>query len=116
MDKRKGNSDLTEGKVWKVIVRFALPLLVGNLLQQFYNITDSIIVGQFLGKEALAAVSASFFIYYFIISLVIGVGSGTTVVISQLFGAKQYAGRGYSTSGSLFSHLHRRNIPVRNLQ
>lgn len=90
MDKRKGNTDLTEGKVWKVIVRFALPLLVGNLLQQFYNITDSIIVGQFLGKEALAAVSASFFIYYFIISLVIGVGSGTTVVISQLFGAQQY--------------------------
>lgn len=90
MDKRKGNTDLTEGKVWKVIVRFALPLLVGNLLQQFYNITDSIIVGQYLGKEALAAVSASFFIYYFIISLVIGVGSGTTVVISQLFGAKQY--------------------------
>lgn len=90
MDKRKGNTDLTEGKVWKVIVRFALPLLVGNLLQQFYNITDSIIVGQFLGKEALAAASASFFIYYFIISLVIGVGSGTTVVISQLFGAKQY--------------------------
>ena len=90
MDKRKGNTDLTEGKVWKVIVRFALPLLVGNLLQQFYNITDSIIVGQFLGKEALAAVSASFFIYYFIISLVIGVGSGTRVVISQLFGAKQY--------------------------
>ena len=90
MDKRKGNTDLTEGKVWKVIVRFALPLLVGNLLQQFYNITDSIIVGQFLGKEALAAVSASLFIYYFIISLVIGVGSGTTVVISQLFGAKQY--------------------------
>ena len=154
MDKRKGNTDLTEGKVWKVIVRFAVPLLVGNLLQQFYNITDSIIVGQFLGKEALAAVSASFFIYYFIISLVIGVGSGTTVVISQLFGAKQYqkvqlafssffifmlvggiilsiagiifvragfppdqyAGRGYSASGSLFSHLHRRNIPVRNLQ
>ena len=90
MDKRKGNTDLTEGKVWKVIVRFGVPLLVGNLLQQFYNITDSIIVGQFLGKEALAAVSASFFIYYFIISLVIGVGSGTTVVISQLFGAKQY--------------------------
>ena len=90
MDKRKGNTDLTEGKVWKVIVRFAVPLLVGNLLQQFYNITDSIIVGQFLGKEVLAAVSASFFIYYFIISLVIGVGSGTTVVISQLFGAKQY--------------------------
>ena len=83
-------SDLTHGSVWKVIIRFALPLLIGNLLQQLYNITDSIIVGQFLGKEALAAVSASFFIYYFIISLVIGVGSGTSVVVSQFFGAKQY--------------------------
>ena len=82
--------DLTHGSVWKVIVRFALPLLIGNLLQQLYNVTDSIIVGQFLGKEALAAVSASFFIYYLIISLVIGVGSGTSVVVSQFFGAKQY--------------------------
>lgn len=82
--------DLTQGKEWKVIIRFALPLLVGNLLQQLYTVTDSIIVGKFLGKEALAAVSASFFIYFFVISLIIGVGSGTSVVISQLFGAKQF--------------------------
>lgn len=88
MEKRDSN-DLTSGPEWKVILRFALPLLVANILQQLYNITDSIIVGQFLGKEALAAVSASFFIYYFIISLVIGVGSGTSVVVSQLFGAKK---------------------------
>lgn len=83
-------NDLTHGTVWKVILRFALPLLIGNILQQLYNLTDSVIVGQFLGKEALAAVSASFFIYYFIISLVIGIGSGTSVVVSQFFGAKQY--------------------------
>lgn len=89
-DKKKVNGDLTQGKERKVIVRFALPLLLGNLLQQLYNITDSIIVGQFLGKEALAAVSASFFIYFFVISLIIGIGSGTSVVISQLFGAKQF--------------------------
>lgn len=82
--------DLTVGTEWKVILRFALPLLAGNLLQQLYNVTDSIIVGRFLGKEALAAVSASFFIYYFIISLVIGIGSGTSVVVSQFFGAKQF--------------------------
>ena len=53
--------NLTTGKEWKVITAFALPLLIGNILQQLYNIADSIIVGQFLGKEALAAVSASFF-------------------------------------------------------
>ena len=80
---------MTSGAVWKVILRFAFPLLIGNLLQQLYNVTDSVIVGQFLGKESLAAVSASFFIYYFI-SLVIGIGSGTSVVISQFFGAKEF--------------------------
>ena len=82
--------DLTRGTVWKVILRFAFPLLIANLLLQFNQIVDSIIVGRVLGKEALAAVSASFFIYYFIISLVIGIGSGTTVVISQYFGARQF--------------------------
>lgn len=90
INKQQTSTDLTKGPVWKVIIRFAFPLLIGNLLQQCYNITDSIIVGQFIGKEALAAVSASFFIYYFIISFAIGAGSGTTVVISQLYGAKQY--------------------------
>ncbi len=85
-----GNRDLTSGAVWKVILRFAFPLLIGNLLQQLYNVTDSVIVGQFLGKESLAAVSASFFIYYVIISLVIGIGSGTSVVISQVFGAPEF--------------------------
>lgn len=87
---QRTSGDLTQGSEWKVIIRFALPLLVGNLLQQFYNVTDSIIVGRFLGKEALAAVSASFFIYYFIISFVIGIGSGTSVVVSQFFGARQF--------------------------
>jgi putative MATE family efflux protein len=82
--------DLTQGTVWKVILKFTFPLLIGNILQQTYHLIDSIIVGQFLGKEALAAVSASFFIYYFIISLIIGVGSGITVVVSQYYGAKQY--------------------------
>jgi putative efflux protein, MATE family len=84
------NGDLTQGKVWKIIPAFVFPLLIGNLLQHTYNIADSVIVGHFLGKESLAAVSASFFIYYFIISLVIGVGSGVTVVISQYYGAKRY--------------------------
>ena len=82
--------DLTQGKVWKTILTFVFPLLIGNLLQQMYNLADSVIVGHFIGKEALAAVSASFFIYYFIISLVIGVGSGITVVIAHYYGAKQY--------------------------
>ena len=91
MEERLIKGDLTQGKVWKIILAFVFPLLIGNLLQQLYNLADSVIVGHFLGKEALAAVSASFFIYYFIISIVIGVGSGISVVISQYYGAKQYA-------------------------
>jgi putative efflux protein, MATE family len=88
--RKNGRNNLTQGKEREVILRFAIPLLIGNLLQQTYTITDSIIVGQFIGKEALAAISASFFIYYFIISLVIGIGSGTSVVVSQYFGAREY--------------------------
>ena len=90
MDEGVVKGDLIRGKVWKVIPAFVFPLLIANLLQQTYNIADGVIVGHFLGKEALAAVSASFFIYYFIISLVIGVGSGITVVIAQFYGAKKY--------------------------
>ena len=94
---------MTSGAVWKVILRFAFPLLIGNLLQQLYNVTDSVIVGQFLGKESLAAVSASFFIYYFIISLVIGIGSGTSVVISLGFsGTKEFDKVTKSLSHSFF--------------
>jgi putative MATE family efflux protein len=90
MEEARMRGDLTQGKVSSVIPAFVFPLLIGNLLQQTYNLIDSVIVGHFLGKEALAAVSASFFIYYFIISLVIGVGSGVTVVISQYYGARRY--------------------------
>ena len=63
--------DLTIGKEGKLIFNFALPMLIGNVFQQLYNIVDSIIVGNFLGKEALAAVGASFPIIFTLISLII---------------------------------------------
>jgi len=80
--------DLTSGKESKLIFNFAMPMLIGNVFQQLYNIVDSIIVGNFLGKEALAAVGASFPIIFTLISLIIGIASGAMVVISQYFGAK----------------------------
>ncbi len=82
--------DLTEGNEGKLIFQFAVPMLLGNVFHQLYNIVDSVIVGKFLGKEALAAVGASFPIIYAVIALVIGIGSGASVVISQYFGAKDY--------------------------
>jgi len=83
--------DMTTGKEGRQILQFALPMLAGSLFQQFYNIVDSIIVGNFIGKEALAAVGASFPVIFVLISMIIGLGAGITVVISQYFGAKDYA-------------------------
>jgi putative MATE family efflux protein len=82
--------DLTTGSEGSLILRFAIPMVVGNIFQQLYNVVDSIIVGKFLGDAALAAVGASFPIFYTLIAFVIGIGSGATVVISQYFGAKDY--------------------------
>lgn len=82
--------DLTTGNTAKVIVLFALPMLAGNIFQQLYNVVDSVIVGNYLGKEALSAVGASFPVMFALISLVIGIATGSTTVISQYFGAKNY--------------------------
>ncbi len=82
--------DLTSGPEGRLILQFAIPMVLGNIFQQLYNIVDSIIVGKFLGEEALAAVGASFPVFYTLIAFVIGIGSGATVVISQYFGAKNY--------------------------
>ncbi|MGM0375316.1 MAG: MATE family efflux transporter [Bacteroidota bacterium] len=82
--------DLTHGPEGRLILRFAVPLVISNLFQQLYNVVDSIIVGKVLGDQALAAVGASFPIFYTLIAFVIGIGSGATVVISQYFGAKDY--------------------------
>ncbi len=82
--------DLTVGNERKLILQFALPMLLGNLFQQSYNIVDSIVVGRFIGKEALAAVGASFPVIFILISLVIGFSMGLTVIISQYYGAKDF--------------------------
>lgn len=81
--------DLTEGKERTQILKFALPMLLGSVFQQLYNVVDSIIVGNYLGKEALGAVGASFPVIFALISLVIGISSGCTIIISQYFGAKR---------------------------
>lgn len=72
-----------------MILRFSVPLIMGNILQNLYNIIDSVIVGNYLGKEALGAVGASFPFIFVLISMVIGVGSGASTVVSQYFGARQ---------------------------
>lgn len=85
--------DLTIGKESSLIIRFAVPMLLGGVVQQFYNIADTMIVGKFIANpedatRALSAVGASFPVFYTLISLVIGLASGAAVVISQYYGAK----------------------------
>ncbi|PKP32047.1 MAG: MATE family efflux transporter [Bacteroidetes bacterium HGW-Bacteroidetes-16] len=81
--------DLTTGKEGRRILNFAIPMLLGNVLQQMYNVVDSIIIGKVLGKEALAAVGANFPLIFALISFVVGIAIGATVIIAQYYGAKQ---------------------------
>lgn len=81
--------DLTVGKEGRLILNFALPMLLGNVFQQLYNVVDSIIIGKVLGTEALAAVGASFPLIFALISFVVGIAMGATIIVSQYFGAKQ---------------------------
>lgn len=82
------NKDMTIGNPSKILFYFALPMVLGNILQQFYNIIDSMIVGNFVGADALAAVGASYPITFVLITVANGCGIGCGVVISQFYGAK----------------------------
>lgn len=80
--------DLTTGNEVKVILKFTIPILIGNMFQQLYNTIDSIIVGNVLGKNALASVSASFNIMLVILLIVTGLTLGTNILIAKYYGAK----------------------------
>lgn len=80
---------IIHGVIWKSLLSFFFPVLLGTFFQQLYNITDAVIVGQYIGKQSLAAVggATSTFINLFM-GLFVGISSGAAVVISQLYGAK----------------------------
>lgn len=81
--------NLTSGKPLKLLFFFALPMVLGNLFQQLYNMVDSMVVGKFVGEDALAAVGSSFPVVFLAVAIAAGLSMGCTVVISQLFGAGQ---------------------------
>ena len=83
--------DLTQGPIWKQLIRFALPLLLGNVFQQMYNTVDSIVLGRYVGTEALAAVGSCGNAINALIGFFIGISTGAGVVISQYRGAKDEA-------------------------
>jgi putative MATE family efflux protein len=80
--------NLTEGSEARGIISFAVPMLIGNVFQQMYMMVDSVVVGRGVGKEALAAVGASFPIIFLMVSLIIGITMGASIMLSQYFGAR----------------------------
>ncbi|MDO4458773.1 MAG: MATE family efflux transporter [Clostridia bacterium] len=84
----RNNTNLTEGNLWKQILLFFFPILIGTFFQQMYNTVDTVIVGNFVGTEALAAVGTTATALNLLIGFFIGVSSGCTVIISQFYGAE----------------------------
>ncbi len=85
------NRDLTEGRVAPVLIRFAIPLLLSMVFQQLYNIADSLVAGKFISESALAAVGNSYEITLIFIAFAFGCNMGTSILVSQFFGAKRIA-------------------------
>ena len=79
--------DLTQGSVTKTMLRFAVPMICGNLLQQFYNVADTLIVGRYLGSDALAAVGSAYTLMTFLTSILLGLCLGSGAIFSMRYGA-----------------------------
>ena len=86
------NNELTRGPVMKTMLRFAVPMILGDLLQQCYNIADTLIVGRFLGADALAAVGSAFSLMTFLTSILLGLAMGSGTVFSIRYGERDYLG------------------------
>ena len=83
--------NLTEGNETKEIILFALPMLIGNVFQQLYNMVDSIVVGQFVGEEAFSRRGSQLPVLFLMIALIMGATMGFTILIAQYFGARDKA-------------------------
>lgn len=88
LKERFAPKDLTEGTPWKRIIEFAIPMLIGNVAQQLYNTADSIIVGRYIGDNALAAVGSAGPILNLLLVLFVGISVGASIMVAQYFGAK----------------------------
>lgn len=82
---------MLEGKAWKLILSFSIPLLIGGIFQQVYNLIDVMIVGRYLGEEALAGVGSTGNLTFFLLSLIMGLCNGAGIIVAQCFGAGRFA-------------------------
>lgn len=94
--------DMTKGRPMPIIMRFFIPIFIGNMFQQFYNMVDSIIVGRYVGTEAFAAVGSTGTIMFLVLGFANGLSTGFTVLTSQRFGAKDEKGIRQSVANAIF--------------
>ena len=94
-------TDMTVGVPWKGIVAFTIPMLIGNIAQQLYNTVDSIVVGKYIGDNALAAVGSAGPLLNMLLVLFIGISAGANIMVSQYFGAKNREGLSYTIGNSI---------------
>ena len=80
--------DMTSGNPVSLIIKFMIPMCLGNLFQQFYNIADSIVAGKFIGVNALAAIGSTGSLMFFVTGWLNGLSSGFAIIVAQMFGAK----------------------------
>ena len=99
---KKTDKDLTVGSPFKLIIAFAIPMILGNLFQQLYNFVDTMIVGHFLGVEALAGVGATGSINFLIVGFCIGICSGFAIPVAQKYGAKDFVALRKYVANSLY--------------
>ena len=85
---QRSQPSMLEGPIWKGLIAFAIPILLGNLFQVLYNTVDTLIVGNFIGKEALAAVSSSGNLIHLLVGLLQGTAMGAGILIAKNYGAK----------------------------
>jgi len=93
--------DMTEGTPWKKLGIFAIPMIIGNIFQQLYSISDAIILGRFIGDYALAAIGSSMPLFFLIIVVMMGVSMGVSIMVSQYFGAKNREGISYTVGNGI---------------
>ena len=113
------SKDMTSGNPLKIILLFSLPVLLGNIFQQFYNMVDTIIVGQYLGEDALAAVGSTGCLMFLLVGCIMGMTAGLTIITGQRFGARDYEGVRRSAAACVdylidFALVHCNRYPSNN--
>ena len=110
-DSQKGKIDMTTGHIMKNIILFAIPIIIGNVLQQLYTTVDALVIGKYCGDTSLAAVGTSSQPVEVLLCVFLGIGTGVSILISQYTGARE-SGKVVSVCGTSITLIYIVGIPI----